>query len=268
MSRLASIATDDARLGKLFSGIAYAGLGAAAVVAILGTILVLTGTSAMDRSLAVTADAVVAADDTVALAADTIEIVGDSLATLVESAGLVAGAFDEASTVIADLTTLVTVEVPDALDAVLAAMPAIESSARIIDNTLSVLSLVGVDYDPEVPFDEAVAELETALTPLPGELRAQAGALGGLAADFREFGTASEAIAGDLAALQAQLDEAVRLLDTYADATSDATEVVADIRGDLVWQRWLMVAAVLILSAAIGALMIVPLALGRRFADA
>jgi phage-related tail protein len=264
MSGFSALAEDDSRLARLFTLLGVGGLVAAVLAGALGVTVVLTAANSMDRSLDVTAGAVIAADETVALAADTIGIVSESFDTLVPSADLAADAFGEAATVIAETTTVVTVDVPDALDAVLDAMPAIESAATVVDGALRVLSFVGVDYDPEVPFGEAVAELETALADLPAQLRAQAEPLDALAEDFDEFGDATAEIADDLVALQLQLDEAERLLATYSSTAEEATAVVADIQSDLKWQRWLMVAAVLLVALGFGAIQVVPLALAER----
>ena len=264
MSGFSALAEDDSRLARLFTLLGVGGLIAAVLAGALGIAVVLTAANSMDRSLDVTADAVIAADETVALAADTIGIVSESFDTLVPSADLAADAFGDAATVIAETTTVVTVDVPDALDAVLDAMPAIESAATVVDGALRVLSFVGVDYDPEVPFGEAVAELETALADLPDQLRAQAEPLDALAEDFDEFGEATAEIADDLVALQLQLDEAERLLATYSSTAEEATAVVADIQSDLKWQRWLMVAVVLLVALGFGAIQVVPLALAER----
>lgn len=248
----------------MFTVLGVGGLIAAVVAAFLGMAVVVTAVNSMDRSLAVTADAVTAADETVALAADTVGIVSESFDTLVPSAEIAATAFDDAGTVIAETTQVVTVDVPDALDAVVAAMPAIESAATVVDGALRVLSFVGVDYDPEVPFGEAVAELETAIAPLPEELRAQAAPLNALARDFEAFGEATVVIADDLAALQTQLDEAQRLLGDYSSTAAEATVVIADIQSDLRWQRWLMVIVVLLVAVGFAAMQIVPLVLAER----
>jgi hypothetical protein len=264
MNAFSGVAEDDSRLARLFVILGIGGLIAALLAAVLGIGIVLTVSNSMDRSLAVTGDAVTAADETVALAADTIGIVNESFNTLVPSAAVAATAFDDAATVIADTNAVVTVDVPDALDAVLAAMPAIESAAALIDGALRVLSFVGVDYNPEVPFEEAVAELEAAIAPLPEQLRSQAAPLDALAEDFDDFGTATAEISEDLVALQLQLDEAERLLGTYASTAAEATAVVADIRSDLQWQRWLMVGVVLLVALGFAAMQIVPLSLAQR----
>ena len=264
MSGFSALAEDESRLARLFTLLGVGGLIAAVLTGALGVAVVLTAANSMDRSLDVTADAVIAADETVTLAADTIGIVSESFDTLVPSADLAADAFGDAATVIAETTTVVTVDVPDALDAVLDAMPAIESAATVVDGALRVLSFVGVDYDPDVPFGEAVAELETALADLPNQLRAQAEPLDALAEDFDEFGEATAEIADDLTALQLQLDEAERLLATYSSTAEEATAVVADIQSDLKWQRWLMAAVALLVALGFGAIQVVPLALAER----
>ena len=264
MSGFSALAEDDSRLARLFTTLGVGGLIAAVVAGVLGIAVVLTAANSMERSLEVTASAVNAADETVALAADTIGIVSDSFDTLVPSANLAAVAFFDAATVIAETTVVVTVDVPDALDAVLDAMPAIESAATVVDGALRVLSFVGVDYDPEVPFGAAVAELETALAELPAQLRAQAEPLDALADDFDEFGEATAEISDDLVALQLQLDEAERLLASYSSTAEEATAVVADIQSDLKWQRWLMAVVVLLVALGFGAIQVVPLALAER----
>jgi len=264
MSWFSALAEDDERLARVFMILGVGGLIAAVVAGILGIAVVLTAASSMDRSLVVTADAVTAADETVALAVDTVRIVNESFDTVVPSSEIAATAFEDAGTVISGTTQVVTVDVPEALDAVLAAMPAIESAASVVDGALRVLSFVGVDYDPEVPFGEAVAELETALAPLPPQLRAQAEPLSALATDFGAFGVATAEIADDLGALQTQLDEAERLLGEYSSTAEEATVVIADIQSDLKWQRWLMVIVVLIVAVGFAALQIVPLALAER----
>jgi methyl-accepting chemotaxis protein len=261
---LGALAGDDARLGRVYTVVGVFGLVAAAVIGVVGAAVIVAVTNSMDRSLTVTAGAVDAADETVVLAAETVDIVSESFDTLVPSADLAAGSFEDAAGVIGDTSAVVTSEVPAALDAVLDAMPAIERVAGIVDSTLRALSLIGVDYDPAVPFDDAVAEVAAAIAPLPEQLRAQQQPLAQLAADFEEFGAASSSIADDLANLQGQLDEASRLLTEYAAAAEDASLVVDDIQSNLQWQRWLMVIAVAVGALAFASLQVVPLTLGRR----
>ena len=263
---LNDLAADDVRLGRAFQRIGVFGLIAALLAGTIGTAVVWSVANSMESSLSVTADAVAAADDTVQLAAETVAIVAESFDTLVPAAELAAGSFEDASSVIVDTSRVVTVDVPDALGSVLDALPAIESVAGIIDTTLGALAFFGADYEPDVPFDQAVAEVADALEPLPPLLRAQAEPLDQLARDFDEFGAASAAMAQDLAAVQAQLDEASVLLTEYSATAEGASQVVVDIQSNLVWQRWLIVIGVIVLSLAFASLQIVPLTLGERLA--
>jgi len=265
---LDDLAADDARLGTVFTRIGTFGLIAAVVAGAIGILVVWAFADSMDRSLTVTANAVAAADDTVRLAAETVAVVSESFDTLVPAANLAAGSFEDAAGVIGDTSSVITAEVPAALDAVLAALPAVESAAGIIDAALSALSFFGVDYNPEVPFDEAVAEVAAAIEPLPDQLRAQAEPLDRLATDFEEFGAASAAMSQDLATLQIQLDEASRLLTEYAATATDASLVVSEIQDNLRWQRWLMILAVAIVAVGFAVLQIVPLTLGKRLTTA
>jgi len=169
---LDELAADDARLAKTFQRIGVFGLIAALLAGTIGTALVWSVVNSMEQSLTVTAAAVAAADDTVQLAAETVELVSDSFDTLVPAAELASSSFEDAAGVIADSSQVVTVDVAEALDSVLAAMPAIERVAGIIDTTLGALAFFGADYQPEVPFDQAVAEVADAIEPLPPLLRA------------------------------------------------------------------------------------------------
>jgi hypothetical protein len=264
---LSALAGDDQRLGRLFTILGIGGLVASLVAGVLGIVVVMTLTRSADQSLAVTMAAVETAAETVALAADSLGIVSESFDTRVPSAELAAATFEDAAVVIADSAVVVAVDIPDALDAVVDAMPAIETTAEIIDNALRVLSFVGVDYAPELPFDEAVSALTVAIEDLPDQLRSQAVPLASLASDFEEFGTATVEMADDLAELQSQLEEAELLLDSYAATAGEATAVVTAIRDDLQWQRWLMVLVVILATSAFAVTQAVPILLGRRFTD-
>ncbi|MFV9672854.1 MAG: hypothetical protein ACNYZH_06470, partial [Acidimicrobiia bacterium] len=121
---LSALAGDDQRLGRLFTILGVGGLVASLIAGILGIAVVMTLTQSADQSLAVTVEAVETADETVALAAETLGIVSESFDTLVPSAELAAETLDDAAAVIADTAVVVAVDVPEALDAVVDAMPA------------------------------------------------------------------------------------------------------------------------------------------------
>ena len=264
MNPVASFVADDLRLGRAFIAIGVFGLAIALLIGTVGVVVVIRLSGSMERSLAAATSALESVDGTVELAATTIGTMSGSLDTVVAVTDRAEEALHDAAGIVDESGTVVTTDVPDGLDAVLAALPAIERVAAVVDGTLRALSFVGVGYDPETPFDEAVADLETALGDLPGRLRAQEQPLADLAEVFRGFGTSSVLIARDLEMVQSQVDDALLLLDEFASTTGEAAVLIANIQDDLAMLRVLLLGAVVLLAAVLAALQVVPLALGYR----
>ena len=264
MKPVAAFVADDQRLGRVFIAIGVFGLAIALLIGTVGVAVVIRLSGSMERSLDAAANALESVDGTVELAATTIGTLSGSLDTVVAVTDRAEEAFGAAAGVVDQSGTVVTTDVPDGLDAVLAALPAIERVAAVVDGTLRALSFVGIGYDPETPFDEAVADLELALGDLPGRLRAQEQPLADLADVFRGFGTSSVLIARDLEMVQTQVDAALLVLDEFESTTAEASMLIANIQDDLVMLRVLLLAAVVLLAAVLAALQIVPLAFGYR----
>jgi len=109
-------------------------------------------------------------------AVDTVEETTDNLATTVR----------ETRPLLSQIGTVATEDVPDSLEAIETAFPSLEQVAGVIDSTLTTLNSfrieeeilgvefnydLGVDYEPEIPFDESVANLGDSLDGLPESLR-------------------------------------------------------------------------------------------------
>jgi hypothetical protein len=132
-------------------------------------------------------------------------------------------------------------------------LPNIIQVAGIIDRTLVTLSSVGIDrtiplpfggsfplrfdlgidYDPEVPFDESLRQFETSLVGLPESLRGLEDDLSTtnenlatLAADFQTTGN-------NLAALDGQIEALLPLLDQYTVLVEDLQATIAGIESNL-----------------------------------
>lgn len=135
-------------------------------------ILVTTGNIAQQSLSLVAAslDQLDTAADRVDLA---ISISSDTLAGVEEAVGDSSIELEAMARTGEDLGRVLTEEVPAALEAVRAALPGLEDSARVLDRTMRALRLVGVDYDAEVPLDEAVAGIDSSLATIPETLRSQ-----------------------------------------------------------------------------------------------
>jgi hypothetical protein len=264
MNPAADFVADDRRLGRLFIAVGVFGLIVAVLVGFGGTVAVVKMTGSLQRSLATTASALEAVDGTVELAVSTLATMSGSLDTVAAVAEEAQEGLYGAAGIVDETGRLLTGDVPASLDAVLVALPAIERVAEVVDRTLRALSFLGVGYDPEAPFDEAVADLGAALDDLPDRLRAEEEPLADLVGVFRGFGDSSVRIAADLQTVRAQLDDATVLLDDWKATSAEAAAAVAGIRDALAAQRALLVGAVVVFAFLIAALQVVPLALGYR----
>ncbi len=145
-------------------------------------------------------------------------------------------------------------------------LPTIESIAGSIDTALRTISRApfGPDYQPDQPFDEAIADLSAAVAPLPAELRALSGDLGGIARSTRAMSGQLAVLVRDVDQLDRQLRQVSTLIDRYVASAVEARGLASTSRRDLAssarWTRFLMTALATLF--ALG--QIVPIWLGLR----
>lgn len=167
---------------------------------------------------------------------DAIEVTLDEVrATLGDVSGItdqVADSTSEAAAVIDEIATLTTGQIPDSLTALQETMPALIDTANVIDNTMSALSFLGVDYDPDEPLDEALREVEAQLDGLPETISDQGARIGALVDDIRQTGTETGLISGRLETIDAGLGDAAATIDDYRQAIDDLG-LVGDVGTDI-----------------------------------
>lgn len=140
----------------------------------------------------------------------------------------VADSTTEAAAVIEEIAILTTGQIPDSLTALQETMPALIDTANVIDNTMSALSFIGVDYDPNQPLDEALLDVEAQLEGLPETISEQGVRIGDLVDDIRLTGTETGLISGRLEAIDAGLADAEATIDDYRQAIDDLG-LIADV---------------------------------------
>ncbi len=144
--------------------------------------------------------------------------------------------------------------VAESLETAVDTLPGLISTGRVIDNTMRALSFVGVDYDPDVPLDESLTDLEASLAPLPDQIRDQMGLLEDVQADLENIADDGRDLSGVL--LEARLDmmAAERLLRSATANAAVAAERIEEIEGGVetydALARTVVVAASLALLAA------------------
>lgn len=197
--------------------------------------------SGITDTLAITRDTLATAADTITLTQQTIGEVGDGLQTASDATANLSGAIADTQPLMDNVGAIITDQLPTNLEAIQAALPNIISVAGVIDRTLTTLSGVGIertidlpfgqsipiswdlgiDYNPEVPFDQSIATFQTTLDGLPESLRALEENLTVTSDNLGVLSDNLVTISGDLVTINQSVANLVPLLDQYTVLISD-----------------------------------------------
>ncbi|MGH8911209.1 MAG: hypothetical protein ACRDVD_01755 [Acidimicrobiia bacterium] len=197
------------------------------------------------RATGPTQDLLTAAEDALAEVRSTLTVVASVTDDVSVSTGQAADALEG----IAELTSE---RIPDALAAVESSMPALIETASVIDNTMQTLARVGIPYNPEVPFDDALRDLQAELDGLPEAISDQGANLEALLPQIRTSGEEAGELADHIVAIDASLGDAQAALGEYDATVSDletAARAGADLAGVVVPGR---VAVIILAVAGVG----------------
>lgn len=204
---------------------------------LLGAALVWIGLGVVDRAATTLDDGLGIADDTLVAILDTLDVADATIATTADSLlemqvslGAVRGSMNRVDGLLGETADIVGGEIAPSLDSLLAALPGLIDVGDTLDRTLRSLSFLGVPYDPDQPIAEGFREMETALGPVPGRLRAQGDLLAEMRTDLASTGDSLERVRGDVADIRVELEATSVLIGRYRDSASDGTVLVADIR--------------------------------------
>lgn len=194
----------------------------------------------------------------------TLGVVDDSLVIFSETLDGVDDVFSETEATLRDAAlvtlttgTLLQEEIPGQIDSLQAAMDGLIDTAGVVDGILSALSFVGVDYDPEVPLDDALADVNVRLGALGESLGSSSGDLFSLTVTVNRLGDRVVAVGESLAGFEEQIEASRQLIADYREASRGAGEVIEDASDRLAGQVWVVRAlgmAVLILLVPVFAL--------------
>jgi hypothetical protein len=134
-----------------------------------------------------------------------------------------------ASSVTGNLGAIVTEQVPDSVDAVRDALPALIDTAGVIDSAMRGLAFFGVNYESEVPLNESLVAIDRRLAEIPVLLRAQQGTLADVAADLGDFSSDALTISDDVGSIRVRLAEAATVLAGYDSIVADSRELLEEL---------------------------------------
>lgn len=239
---------------------------AAAVGAVVGGVVTWMLLGSMAGSVADTVDvsrrALTAVGETGRVVDGVFDDVADSLRDVQATLADTSLTLTRASIVTRELGDVVSEDVPASLESVRASLPGLIDTVRVVDRTMRGLAFFGVDYDPDIPLDESLIEIDRRLGELPGLLRSQQGTLADVAADLGTFSTSSLEISDDLAAIRLRLAEASVVLAGYDGIVMDTTVVLDGLAGDVEGAVRLLRVAVIVGALGVVATQAVPLTAG------
>ncbi len=214
------------------------GMVTAATSAIFFLLAVSSWFQTLEDSFVVTGQVLDAADKT-------IEVVDEALVVLSETLGGVDGVFaqteatlTDVSTVVLSTGTLLKDEIPAQVEAIQDAMDGLIGTANVVDGILSALSFVGVDYDPEVPLDDALIAVNVQLGELSTSFDGDAAKLFSLAVSINRLNEEVVEVGGAIAELDTQIAASSALITEYQEAAADAREVIKAAQERLDGQIW------------------------------
>ncbi len=143
-------------------------------------------TAGLDEALRLTTESLDTVVETLVLAQSTVQDMNTAVNTAQTTAANLATTIDDTQPLLDELGRVATQDIPESVEAVQASLPALEQAAGTIDSTLRTLSRfeidqsilgfrlqydLGIDYNPDLPFDVAVIEIGTSLEDIPESLR-------------------------------------------------------------------------------------------------
>jgi hypothetical protein len=211
---------------------------AGVLVAIIGTIVIWVFLSDLedttDRSLLIGEQAAVTLEDTIDVAEQVLDAVDDGLLT-VQSTLSTLDEVLQTTAGVAAATGSLSSTLPESFENIDVALATVERLGETVDSTLSALSGLpfGPDYEPDVPFPDAVADLRSALDPIAQDLTSISTELQNFAAGSGDLTTQIDSLQSDVRRTRAALSGTDDLLADYRQATTEAGLLAAETRDQL-----------------------------------
>lgn len=236
----------------------------------------------IQNTLALTVQSLDAARTTLDFAMDTTGDVGEGLAVAVDATGSAAQTMADSRPLIDNVSGVVTQEIPEAVEGIQGALPNIIQVAAVIDNTLETLSSIGIDrdiplpfggsiplrfdlginYNPEVPFDESLRSFQTSLLGLPESLRGLEDDLDTTGENLTLLAADLQSASDNLAAVSSRFDQITPLLNQYIRLVDELDRNIAQVTAELDRQLALLRYGAMALLIFLGLTQLAPLYLG------
>jgi hypothetical protein len=256
-------------ISRRLAGRALVVVGVLGVVAglggiVLGQLLITSADRALRGSLEVSAESVVALQDAIVVAEQTVVLVEGGLGRAEATTADLATTVDDGAGLLRSTADLTEDRLADSLGAFQDSLPGLIAAASVIDTTLSALANLpfGPTYSPDEPFDDSLRELQRSLAGVPEDLRDQADLIRQTGDSLVEVGVGTSAVAADLGAIRAGLEDALDVLAGSTATATSAAALIGETQEGLAAQLRLARVLVVLLGVTTAAGQLVPLALG------
>jgi hypothetical protein len=184
----------------------------------------------LDTTLQTTVDGLTVAEE----ALDQADAALSSLVATIETSGK---SISDTEPLMETLAQVTTEDLPETISTTQIALESAQSSARVIDSTLTVLTslpLLPVErYAPRVPLNEALEEVVTSLDTIPATLESMEGALTTTAGNLNTLEGQFAEIATSVAAINTSLSAARVVVTQYQQVVGSLQQQVASARVSL-----------------------------------
>ncbi len=199
-------------------------------------------------TLEFTGQSLTTVEETLQLTKTTVGQINDTMATVEDTANNVSTAIRQTRPLIDQVSTVASTTVPDSLEALQNTIPNLVEVAGVIDNTLRTLSEVriqrdlglfeidfdlGVDYDPEAPFDESVAALGDTLEGVPEQLRSLDVYLDVTADNLETISNDVNNLADNINVINSSIAEINPLIDDYIMIVNEIQQTIAELEASI-----------------------------------
>lgn len=265
MGRAGPMTTDASSRGSQVAFIAgVVALVASLVGLVLGWVIVDSVIARLEGPVRISVATLDAIEETLGVVDSVTSQLQEGLTTAGESLDAASTAAAQSTGSLTALADFLDGDLVTNIEAIQGTMPAAIQAAGAIDSTLRALSLLGVDYDPEQPFDEALTAIDAALEGLPGQLSAQAGAVRDLVPSADRFSEDAATIAASMTAMGDDLERSGEVLDSYRATIDEARAIIEDTEASFSTNLWMLRGLVLLAGIAGVALSTGLMASGRR----
>jgi ABC-type transporter Mla subunit MlaD len=264
-------------LGLVMLLIGVLGIGLSIAGAVYGYRLVDNVGDGLKSSLDLTSQSLDTVKETLLLAQTTVGQVNDGLDTVTSAVTDLSQTISQTRPLLGEITQIISHDVSNSVEAVQTAVPYMAQAAAAVDDTLTILSNLrieqqilgfpirfdlGIEYAPEVSFEESINQAGHSLEGVPPRLR-------GLEVYMDTANDNLERISQDVLAMSRDLDtisngitDVAPLLDDYVRIVTEINDSIRQTRASLSQQLYMVKLVVTMVMVWIGLTQVAPLYLG------